>query len=154
MTPDVAETGQPCTGPPPRKTPVTDAGETPIVHHRTALADDTMVTLSLREYARLRHLAACWRRWWSPDMVELRQEQAAWEERRKFRDCSSAISGGANWSAISAAPSYAELVRLRAGAVVPRRCATAGCRHVLSVPYPAPAQPLYCPRHSADEVTA
>ncbi|MEV6912813.1 hypothetical protein [Amycolatopsis sp. NPDC051071] len=112
------------------------------------------VALSRAEYERLAHDAACWRRYWQPDVVTLRQEGEAWRELRRFREISSAISAAIDWSAVAAAPSHAELARRRAEPVTPRRCGARDCRMVLSVPWPAPGHDVFCPRHETNRAVA
>jgi hypothetical protein len=111
---------------------------------------DDMVTIPRAEFVVIEFDAEQWRRYWQPDMVALRAEQAAWEERRAFCEASSAVSAAVDWGKQAYAPSHVELMRRRAELIVPRRCPGPDCRFVFSVPYPAPAELIYCSAHKPE----
>ncbi|MEV4057087.1 hypothetical protein AB0J55_38275 [Amycolatopsis sp. NPDC049688] len=83
--------------------------------HTTATGPATRVTIPFTEYRALTLDAAAWRLLaTSPHVAELLAEWIEWDRRRTARETSNAVSAAADWRAIAAAPTYAELDRRRA----------------------------------------
>ncbi len=73
------------------------------------------VTLRWDEYRALVADAGAWRLLTtSPHVAELLAEWVEWDRRRTTRETSHAVCASANWQAVAAAPTYAELERRRA----------------------------------------
>jgi hypothetical protein len=107
------------------------------------------VTITRAEYDLLVLDAGSWRLLnTSPHVAEILDEWIEWDQRRTLRETSNAISAATDWRRESTIPTYRELERRRAEPVVPRRCGGPGCMVVLSVPYPAPTHPVFCPTHN------
>ncbi|MGV9366221.1 hypothetical protein [Amycolatopsis sp. NPDC003731] len=89
--------------------------------HTTAAAGPaTRVTIPFVEYRALTLDAAAWRLLaTSPHVAELLAEWVEWDRRRTLRETSHAVSAAADWRALAAAPTYAELERRRAIATRP-----------------------------------
>ncbi|MFG1644909.1 hypothetical protein ACGFMK_31895 [Amycolatopsis sp. NPDC049252] len=88
--------------------------------HTTAAGPATRVTIPFTEYRSLTLDAAAWRLLnTSPHVVELLAEWIEWDRRRTLRETSHAVSAAADWRALAAAPTYAELERRRAVATRP-----------------------------------
>lgn len=83
--------------------------------HTTAACPVTRVTIPFAEYRALTLDAAAWRLLnTSPHVAELLAEWIEWDRRRTLRETSNAVSAAADWRALAAAPTYAELARRRA----------------------------------------
>ncbi|MEU4517835.1 hypothetical protein AB0F52_03840 [Amycolatopsis sp. NPDC024027] len=88
--------------------------------HTTAAGPATRVTVPFIEYRALVLDAATWRHLnTSPHVAELLAEWVEWDRRRTLRETSHAVSAAADWRALAAAPTYAELERRRAVATRP-----------------------------------
>lgn len=83
--------------------------------HTTAVGPATRVTIPFTEYRTLTLDAAAWRLLIiSPHVADLLAEWIEWDRRRTLRETSHAVSAAADWRALAAAPTYAELERRRA----------------------------------------
>lgn len=72
------------------------------------------LTLDPDELAALVDDGRKWRRFWDPDMVQLRREAFETELVRRAREASWDLSSAADWKRAANSPSYAEVVQRRA----------------------------------------
>lgn len=109
------------------------------------------------KHAAVLHAAECWRRYWAPDMLDLRAEATERDLQRRHREMSWDLSEGRDWRRAATAPNHAELDQRRAQppAMVSVACVEPGCGHSYRLPTHltrAPGRPAPRCWHHSDAV--